>query len=116
VRTVVSGTFGLVSAEDETALALVLTELVTNAVEHGLASRESGTVEVIAEREALALAPPRGRRPHGQEQPGAVDGGHRGQSREVADDRGGRRLPADTGAQPQSPHNPAGRRNTVCLC
>lgn len=50
VRTVVRGTFGPVSAEDATALALVLTELVTNAVEHGLAGRESGTVEVVAER------------------------------------------------------------------
>lgn len=46
----VRGTFGPVSAEDATALALVLTELVTNAVEHGLAGRESGTVEVVAER------------------------------------------------------------------
>jgi two-component sensor histidine kinase len=50
VRTVVRGTFGPVSAEDATALALVLTELVTNAVEHGLAGRESGSVEVTAER------------------------------------------------------------------
>jgi two-component sensor histidine kinase len=50
VRTHVRGTFGPVSAEDATALALVLTELVTNAVEHGLAGRESGTVEVTAER------------------------------------------------------------------
>ncbi len=51
VRTVVKGTFGLVSAEDATALALVLTELVTNAVEHGLSGRGNGTVEVLAQRE-----------------------------------------------------------------
>lgn len=50
VRTLVRGTFGPVSAEDATALALVLTELVTNAVEHGLAGRDSGSVEVTAER------------------------------------------------------------------
>ncbi|MET0433306.1 MAG: histidine kinase N-terminal domain-containing protein [Cellulomonas sp.] len=50
VRTLVRGTFGPVSAEDATALALVLTELVTNAVEHGLAGRDHGSVEVNAER------------------------------------------------------------------
>lgn len=55
VRTVVSGTFGLVPAEDATALALVLTELVTNAVEHGLSAVGGGTVEVTAEREGQAL-------------------------------------------------------------
>ena len=31
-------------------LALVLTELVTNAVEHGLDGRESGTVDITVER------------------------------------------------------------------
>ena len=36
-------------AEDATPLALVLTELVTNAVEHGLAGGESGTVEVVVD-------------------------------------------------------------------
>ncbi|CAM5781632.1 sensor histidine kinase [Cellulomonas persica] len=51
VRTTVSGTFGSVRAEDATALALVLTELVTNAVEHGFEGRESGRVEVFVERE-----------------------------------------------------------------
>ena len=55
VRTVVHGTFGLVPAEDATALALVLTELVTNAVEHGLSSRGGGTVDVTAEREGSGL-------------------------------------------------------------
>jgi two-component sensor histidine kinase len=55
VRTVVHGTFGLVPAEDATALALVLTELVTNAVEHGLSSRGGGTVDVTAEREGSNL-------------------------------------------------------------
>ncbi|MFI2754604.1 sensor histidine kinase [Cellulomonas sp. P22] len=55
VRTVVSGSFGLVPAEDATALALVLTELVTNAVEHGLSAVGGGTVEVTAERDGQAL-------------------------------------------------------------
>jgi len=55
VRTVVRGTFGSVPAEDATALALVLTELVTNAVEHGFEGRESGTVEIVVERDGEAL-------------------------------------------------------------
>lgn len=50
VRTVREGTFGMVPAEGATALALVLTELVTNAVKHGLVPSGGGTVEVIAER------------------------------------------------------------------
>ena len=48
------GTFGVVGADDATALALVLTELVTNAVEHGL-SGGGGTVTVCAERDGQAL-------------------------------------------------------------
>lgn len=55
VRTVTSGSFGLVPAADATALALVLTELVTNAVEHGLSGTGGGTVEVRAERNGLDL-------------------------------------------------------------
>ncbi len=54
VRTVRRGTFGMVPAEGATALALVLTELVTNAVEHGLAG-QSGTVEITAERSGAHL-------------------------------------------------------------
>ncbi|MBL0888708.1 sensor histidine kinase [Myceligenerans indicum] len=50
VRTVRNGSFGLVPAQDATPLALVLTELVTNAVEHGFPGRASGTVEVNVER------------------------------------------------------------------
>ncbi|GAB3164798.1 PAS domain-containing sensor histidine kinase [Myceligenerans halotolerans] len=51
VRTVRNGSFGLVPAQDATPLALVLTELVTNAVEHGFpGGRASGTVEVNVER------------------------------------------------------------------
>jgi two-component sensor histidine kinase len=56
VRTVRTGSFGLIPAEVATPLALVLTELVTNAVEHGLASKESGTVEIAVERDGTALS------------------------------------------------------------
>ena len=55
VRTVMRGEFGQVPAEDATALALVLTELVTNAVEHGFAAGSGGEVEVRAERDGDAL-------------------------------------------------------------
>ncbi|WP_024287578.1 sensor histidine kinase [Cellulomonas sp. KRMCY2] len=50
VRTVRTGTFGMVPAQDATALALILTELVTNAVQHGFAGGGTGTVEIVAER------------------------------------------------------------------
>jgi two-component sensor histidine kinase len=48
-RTSKTGTFGTLPSEYATPLALALTELVTNAVEHGLADQE-GEVEIIAER------------------------------------------------------------------
>jgi two-component sensor histidine kinase len=48
------GRFGELRAENATPLALVLTELVTNAVEHGLRER-GGTVTVSAERRGAAL-------------------------------------------------------------
>ncbi|PJI94221.1 sensor histidine kinase [Luteimicrobium subarcticum] len=56
VRTVREGGFGLIPAQDATPLALVLTELVTNAVEHGFVGRSVGTVEIIAERAERSLA------------------------------------------------------------
>jgi two-component system, sensor histidine kinase PdtaS len=43
------GSFGRLRAEDATALAMVITELVHNAIEHGLA-RAGGVVRVRAER------------------------------------------------------------------
>lgn len=55
VKTVRDGRFGVVRAEDATALALVLTELVTNAVEHGLAPAGGGTVTITTEREEQHL-------------------------------------------------------------
>jgi two-component sensor histidine kinase len=49
VRIERGGTFGEMAGENATPLALVFTELVTNAVEHGLAGRP-GTVRITAER------------------------------------------------------------------
>ncbi|MEV8024458.1 histidine kinase N-terminal domain-containing protein [Microbacterium sp. NPDC080220] len=54
-RTVKTGTFGTLPSEYATPLALALTELVTNAVEHGLVDKE-GEVEIIAERDEDRLA------------------------------------------------------------
>ena len=50
VRPKKTGTFGELPSEYATPLALALTELVTNAVEHGLAGREDGEVEISAKR------------------------------------------------------------------
>lgn len=50
-----TGSFGVLPTEYATPLSLALTELVTNAVEHGLAGRE-GIVEIIAERTDDALS------------------------------------------------------------
>jgi two-component sensor histidine kinase len=47
-RVVRTGEFGRLQAEVATPLAIVLTELLQNALEHGLAGRE-GTIEVRAE-------------------------------------------------------------------
>lgn len=49
VSSSVTGTFGLLRAEDATSLAMIVSELVQNAVEHGLADR-GGRVEVAARR------------------------------------------------------------------
>jgi two-component sensor histidine kinase len=54
-RTRSIGKFGTLPSEYATPLALALTELVTNAVEHGLAGQE-GDVEIIAERGEENLA------------------------------------------------------------
>ena len=48
------GSFGLVGAGSATSLALIVTELCQNAIEHGLAT-ESGTVEVIPLRDGAML-------------------------------------------------------------
>ena len=49
VRPTKKGSFGILPSEYATPLALALTELVTNAVEHGLAGRD-GEVEISAKR------------------------------------------------------------------
>jgi two-component sensor histidine kinase len=55
VHTVQEGSFGDVPGDDATVLAIVLTELVTNAVEHGLAPAGGGTVWIKAKRDGDAL-------------------------------------------------------------
>ncbi|MER2135546.1 MAG: PAS domain-containing sensor histidine kinase [Arthrobacter sp.] len=50
VRTERQGTFGELPSDLATPLALVINELVTNAVEHGLSGKENGTVWLNAER------------------------------------------------------------------
>jgi two-component sensor histidine kinase len=49
VDSTLTGSFGRVRAEDATALAMIVSELVQNAVEHGLADR-GGRVDVTVER------------------------------------------------------------------
>ncbi|MCI9889666.1 histidine kinase N-terminal domain-containing protein [Micrococcales bacterium 31B] len=55
VRTERVGKFGLLRAEDATALAMVITELTTNAVEHGLA-QTGGTVRMVVDRDGHRLS------------------------------------------------------------
>ncbi len=54
VRNLLDGKFGMLKSEVATPLAVALTEIVTNAVEHGLAER-SGVVHVNAERKPRRL-------------------------------------------------------------
>jgi len=54
VRTIIDGKFGMLQAEQSTPLAMSLNELVTNAIEHGLADR-SGVVHISAERRQKKL-------------------------------------------------------------
>ena len=54
VKTIIDGKFGMLLAEQSTPLAMSLTELVTNAIEHGLADR-SGVVAISAERRQKKL-------------------------------------------------------------
>lgn len=55
VRPTIEGTFGDLPSEFATPLAIVLTELITNAVEHGLRDVIEGKVTVRAERAANHL-------------------------------------------------------------
>ena len=54
VNTIIDGKFGQLPSEKATSLAVSLTELVTNAVEHGLSER-SGVVHINAERKGKNL-------------------------------------------------------------
>ena len=56
VQIVREGDFGLVPAQYASSLALVITELVTNAVEHGFEGKERGTITVTAQRERDLVA------------------------------------------------------------
>ena len=51
VKPVFEGSFGILPSEYATPLALALTELVTNAVEHGLKGKADGEVRIRAERD-----------------------------------------------------------------
>jgi two-component system, sensor histidine kinase PdtaS len=55
VKIVREGDFGLISAQYASSLALVMTELVTNAVEHGFEGRERGSITVTATRDGEVL-------------------------------------------------------------
>lgn len=50
ITTSVNGSFGTLRAEDATAMAMIMSELVQNAVEHGLAHTDGGTITVTAAR------------------------------------------------------------------
>lgn len=54
INSTFEGSFGELTAERSTTLALVLTEVVSNAVEHGIADRV-GTIAVLAERDQKTL-------------------------------------------------------------
>ncbi|MDE2591809.1 MAG: PAS domain-containing sensor histidine kinase [Actinomycetales bacterium] len=54
VRTMIDGKFGMLKSDLATPLAVALTEVVTNAIEHGLADR-SGVVHINAERKPKSL-------------------------------------------------------------
>jgi two-component sensor histidine kinase len=56
VRPRCEGSFGILPSEYATPLALVLTELVTNAVEHGLAGKKDGAVVISAHRTSDTLS------------------------------------------------------------
>jgi two-component sensor histidine kinase len=55
VRPSISGKFGELPSEYATPLAVVLTELITNAVEHGIKDRNDGKVSVVARRDTKSL-------------------------------------------------------------
>jgi len=56
VRPRLEGSFGLLPSEYATPMALVLTELVTNAVEHGLKEKDNGDVVISSQRTEETLS------------------------------------------------------------
>ena len=56
IRTQRTGSFGAISSDVATPLAMVLTELVQNAVEHAFAAERSGTIEVRCARDGRRAA------------------------------------------------------------
>jgi len=55
IKIVRDGDFGMIPAQFASSLALVMTELVTNAVEHGFEGREHGTITISAQRDGAVL-------------------------------------------------------------
>ena len=49
------GQFGMMPAQDATPLSLVLTELVTNCVEHGFKNRKKGNIRISVGRSGKSL-------------------------------------------------------------
>ncbi|RFS85003.1 ATPase [Actinomadura spongiicola] len=78
-----TGSFGVLPAEIATPLAMALTELLQNALEHGLANR-FGTLEVVARRSGD------GDHPAEREAPGRNIPGGEGSGSGGTDDEGGR--------------------------
>jgi len=56
VKPRLEGSFGILPSEYATPLALVLTELVTNAVEHGLKEKDNGEVVICSQRTEETLS------------------------------------------------------------
>lgn len=50
------GSFGLLAPHDAVPLTLILSELVTNAVEHGFAKEKEGKINISAQRKGRALS------------------------------------------------------------
>ena len=65
VKIVREGDFGMIPAQYASSLALIITELVTNAVEHGFEGREHGSITISAERDGVDAARPHRRRRQG---------------------------------------------------
>ena len=108
IRASRTGSFGSISSDAATPLAMVYTELIQNAVEHAFASERSGTIEIRCARvgdglrlgvEDDGVGLPDGLQPRGDGQPGAV---HREHAGGRAAGAGSAWAPATRGAAPAS--------------